>query len=233
MLESGFREAAAEVVPIQPDLECTSTYVSSDANWSDSDDEEEDANIHPVHSLTHPGHKFHSVKIVDFSPTTFQAALVWIVTRHVKFASLSEVQVGPQSVRADLGTSRNLKTREATPAPPKQPSADIPPVSCKSLYRLADVLDLPVLKQLELENFKSQLTASNIAVQLYSSTSIAHDEIRAACLEFATEHWDEVSKTEGLASVKARVVSEEISGSEAVTFQLMEAFAAKAAPAKG
>lgn len=52
------------------------------------------------------------------------------------------------------------------------------PVSAKSVYRLADKLDLPALKMRAFQHICSQLTSLNIPAEVFSRFSSTFDDVR-------------------------------------------------------
>ncbi|GAA5850704.1 hypothetical protein JCM8547_009063 [Rhodosporidiobolus lusitaniae] len=80
-----------------------------------------------------------------------------------------------------------------------------PPVSPKSVYRLAHLLELPALSALALANLKSQLGSVNAAAELYSDMAMAYDAGKALAMDKVVEGWKEVKESEALRKVeKAR-----------------------------
>ncbi|GAA5918934.1 hypothetical protein JCM1841_006691 [Sporobolomyces salmonicolor] len=72
-----------------------------------------------------------------------------------------------------------------------------PPVSPKSVYRLAHFLQDADLVQLALDNFKSQLGPANVAYELYSGVACSYEAIRDVVLEIVVDNWKEVSQAQG------------------------------------
>ncbi|KAI0341443.1 hypothetical protein BDW22DRAFT_1485432 [Trametopsis cervina] len=72
------------------------------------------------------------------------------------------------------------------------------PCSPKSIYRLADMYNLPKLKAEALENIKSQLTPKNIVQELRSSLTFHYDEIQRMEVIFACEGAQRTAVLEGL-----------------------------------
>lgn len=104
-----------------------------------------------------------------------------------------------------------------------------PPVSPKSVFRLAHLLDLPALQALALAAFRARLTVGNVAAQLFSSTADLHDDVRAAAAEFAAAHWSRVQGTDEMRRVMAKVAAREVDQSGVAMQALAKAALAQAA----
>ncbi|GAA5856714.1 hypothetical protein JCM8547_008804 [Rhodosporidiobolus lusitaniae] len=78
------------------------------------------------------------------------------------------------------------------------------PVSPKSVYRLAHLLDLPALLSLALVTFRSQLTVSNAAIELFSETAACYDEIGTAVLDSVWVNLAAVKASAGWEEARSR-----------------------------
>ncbi|KAF8906627.1 hypothetical protein CPB85DRAFT_1313460, partial [Mucidula mucida] len=63
--------------------------------------------------------------------------------------------------------------------------------SPKSMYRLADMIDLPALKKTCLQAIRSGLTTDNIYTELCSKFTSLYPEVLEAELGFTVDHWAE------------------------------------------
>ena len=90
------------------------------------------------------------------------------------------------------------------------------PTSPKSIYRLADFLSLPTLARLALDNYRSQLTVKNVALELFGDVAACYDEIAHVALTFAAANWNSIKKQEGM-----RVVERAVEGGELPGFAIM------------
>ncbi|GAA5863334.1 hypothetical protein JCM1840_007491 [Sporobolomyces johnsonii] len=150
------------------------------------------------------GAPFKTVTIVDTAYTTYFAVLVWISTGYIRFAPLRS------KFRSDGRGVKQARAAELDKMISQSDSELPPPASPKSVYRLAHLLELPDLLQLALDDFKSQLSSTNIAYELYSDVSCCYEAIRDIALEFAAENWKEVSEAEGTREMERRACAGEL-----------------------
>ncbi|GAA5866307.1 hypothetical protein JCM1840_004079 [Sporobolomyces johnsonii] len=156
------------------------------------------------------GVPFKTVTIVDTAYTTYLAVLVWIATGYIRFAPLrSKFRSGNSGDKGDK-SDKQARAGEVNKTFSRGDSQLPPPVSPKSVYRLAHLLEIPDLLQLALDNFKSQLSPANVAYELYSDVSCSYEAIRDAGLDFAVANWKEVSKAEGTREMEQRAYAEEL-----------------------
>lgn len=158
---------------------------SQERLFEDSDDETDEicGDICRARSgnSTNPASPYKKVVVRQTAYTTYAATLVWVGCRRIEFAPLKS-RAGPK--RKD-----QLKTQfEANPALPA-------PASPKSVYRLAQILELADLKQPALENFAAQLTPENAANELFSEVISAFPELRESALHCVSKNWAGVKKT--------------------------------------
>ncbi|KAF8875106.1 hypothetical protein CPB85DRAFT_1346067 [Mucidula mucida] len=99
---------------------------------------------------------------------TFKGLLGYLYTEEITLAPLKSTQI----TRKGKGTASDLS-------------------SPKSMYRLADMIDLPTLKKTCLEAIRSGLTTDNIYTELCSKFTSFHPEVLEAELGFAVDHWAE------------------------------------------
>ncbi|GAA5905973.1 hypothetical protein JCM5296_001305 [Sporobolomyces johnsonii] len=153
------------------------------------------------------GVPFKTVTIVDTAYTTYSAVLVWIATGYIRFAPLrSKFKSGDKGDKSD----KQARAAEVNKIFSRRDSQLPPPVSPKSVYRLAHLLEIPDLLQLALDNFKSQLSPANVAYELYSDVSCSYEAIRDVALDFTVANWKEVSKAEGTREMEQRAYAEEL-----------------------
>lgn len=140
--------------------------------------------------------EFHTVKVSDTSRRTYACLLVWLGTGHISFAPLLSSFRDTYPSRKAAKPSRSLKIREMSAF--DTPDSQLPaPASPKSIYRLAHLLSLAELSALALANFRSQLTPTNVAHELFSDVSGAYPDMQKAALDYAAGHWSEVKESEG------------------------------------
>lgn len=134
-------------------------------------------------TLPHLPHK--QVVITDAAFTTYQAILVWMSSRYIRFAPLRSSNTGNAG---EVSKSRLQDVIKMVETDPKTAL----PASPKSVYRLAHLLELNDLQEIALNNFRSQLTAHNAATELFSDVASAYPALRDIVLNFALENWNDV-----------------------------------------
>ncbi|KZT09315.1 uncharacterized protein LAESUDRAFT_723049 [Laetiporus sulphureus 93-53] len=75
------------------------------------------------------------------------------------------------------------------------------PCSAKSVYRLADRLDLQELKQRARDYIVKSLTVDNVAYEVFSTFSAAFEEIRKVEVRFFLDHWKEIRESDSMRNV--------------------------------
>lgn len=147
-------------------------------------------------------HQFREIVIKSASYTTYYALLSWIESGQISYRPLRSsatpvVPIQPPS--------------SSTPTAPIQllSTSSHPSASTKSIYRLADFLEIDTLKAHALEALKSSLTVDNIAVELFGDVSIKYQEVQKMELEFALNNWEKVKDTEGMKEIKAKLENDE------------------------
>jgi len=66
------------------------------------------------------------------------------------------------------------------------------PVSCKSMFRLAEKLGIPGLEYLALQHLKSQLSTANIWTELLCHFTSRFGKVKQLEMDFLIENWDTV-----------------------------------------
>ncbi|KAF9645618.1 hypothetical protein BDM02DRAFT_3271586 [Thelephora ganbajun] len=102
------------------------------------------------------------IKVHDVAFITFQALLVYLYTSHINFAP--------------YGSEENRKSRSSEIVSLSEGS--IPRPSPKSIYRLADKYDLPLLKRLALDNIRDGLKQCDTVEEVFSRFSSKYEDIR-------------------------------------------------------
>ncbi len=217
MLDSSFVEAQCHPATYTGPL--AEACTGDDPSWSDSDAESDPAVTDTPAKINRP---IHSVTITEFCFPTYHAILVWILTKHITFSPFEPALEADDASDASEPNAP-VVLRPARSAPP--------PVSPKSVYRLAHLVNLPKLAGEALRAFKENLTVDNVAKQLFSSTADLYDDIRAAAADFAVERWKEVEKTAAMREVLAKVDAREADQGGVVMRALAKASLAKASKA--
>lgn len=146
-----------------------------------------------------PSSLFKVVTIDEAAYTTYLAVLCWLQTGRIVFAPL---------LSSFKHFSRNRNSLDArwerlTALIAHQPSLLPLPVSLKSVYRLADLLELPDVQQLALLNFRSQLTVENAPLELFTDLASCYEEVRELVLGYVLENKAEVFKSEAMKQMMA------------------------------
>ncbi|KAI5480475.1 BTB/POZ-like domain containing protein [Pseudohyphozyma bogoriensis] len=226
LLSSSFREAQKRAGPTK------SSTNSSKGDFDDSDDDDErEAQTVRSHSLSNLKEeatsdegsgcsaKFHTIDVTSGSYNTYRAVLNWIYTGHIDFAPLSSTFTYPSSPSSPPSSASSASSSLSPPQPQPQPQIHtrsshlftfrtqnplLPlPVSPKSVFRLSHFLEMPELRRIALAAYKGQLTASNVAFELFDGAAASYEEIKEACLDVAMDHWDEVRASKAFKTVQA------------------------------
>ncbi|GAA5988552.1 hypothetical protein JCM11641_004601 [Rhodosporidiobolus odoratus] len=109
-------------------------------------------------------------------------------------SNFPETFASSSPVHSKAAPSSGSKPTSAPALPPTSKGSSPPtlPISPESTYRLAHLLQLRGLQKRSLEAVRSSLTVSPAAVELFSSTSVAYDDLREIVLGFVKKHWKEV-----------------------------------------
>ncbi|KAJ1033906.1 hypothetical protein NDA16_000114 [Ustilago loliicola] len=78
------------------------------------------------------------------------------------------------------------------------------PCSAKSMYRLADKLQIPELKTRAQEELANNLTVDNIVWEVFSGFNAQFPAIRKMETDFLLKHWGEVKRTDVMKSIFSR-----------------------------
>ncbi|ODO03145.1 hypothetical protein I350_05990 [Cryptococcus amylolentus CBS 6273] len=165
------------------------------------------------------GPKKTKVIIRDAAWTTWWALLYWIYTDIIYFAPLTSTF--ENSHKSCTPTSATTTTDEPTNRlewlrrwmadhdidPPPSPSSTFGepsyelhvgprPVSAKSIYRLADKLDILPLKLRAYHHICSQLTANNVPAEVFSRFSATFEDVRKVQVECFLANWGEIKKSD-------------------------------------
>ncbi|GAA5898635.1 hypothetical protein JCM8208_004719 [Rhodotorula glutinis] len=219
IFESGFDEASTKTSELShlPSVEASYAFVESDAETDEVDLKSSKTCKAKVVA------PYKRIVVTETAYSTYFAVLVWMQSRHIEFAPLAS------SFRSASSSS------EAGDAPVEVPSRKSkvqvlmvsqnpvlpPPVSPKSVYRLADYLSLDDLKSLALANLVSQLTPTNVAYELYSDMATYYLPVRDAVLAYAVDHWSEVKDAPATVEMEERGAAGELGPAAAGTGMLL------------
>ncbi|GAA6033604.1 hypothetical protein NBRC10512_005502 [Rhodotorula toruloides] len=228
LLSSDFTENV-RVSHKRPRTRASGVATTADADhkdFADSDDETDELFLtqNPPSLHVHEGEcglEYKQIVITKTAFTTYRAVLAFLRTGYIAFAPLT-------SACQPLNPSSNL-TRAArlSELAQKEP---IFPVSPKSAFRLAHLLDLDRLQELCLANLRQSLTTDTVAHELFHEASVCFDAWRDAIVGFVVENWDAVMATKCWKDAYARLERDEIPGATPILLKLMEK---KPAGAKG
>ncbi|GAA5874006.1 hypothetical protein JCM8547_001599 [Rhodosporidiobolus lusitaniae] len=130
--------------------------------------------------------------------STYLAVVCWLQSERITFSTLSSSSASTENARL-------------APADRPAPLSPLKLVSPKSVYPFSHLLELPALSSLALANFRSQLTISNAAAELFSETSAYSDEIGSAVLEFVLARRTAVRQSSGFKAAQERAEKGEAS----------------------
>jgi hypothetical protein len=157
------------------------------------------------------GIPYRQVTVTQTAFSTYHAILVYLETSFLTFSPLSSsFPTSSHPTRRDF----LLSSSTASPSLPL-------PVSPKSVYRLADFLDLPELKNLAFISYKSSLTPAGVAKELFSDFTQCYKEPREVVLKMVKEQWEEVKETKEWKELVKRIEEDEVNGVGPVLLALM------------
>ncbi|BGP67608.1 hypothetical protein NBRC10513v2_000928 [Rhodotorula toruloides] len=169
----------------------------------DSDDETDHLLNKPTSTSEAPSVPCKTITITDTAYSTYFAVLVWLVTGKITFAPSRSSRSRPPPRSAFARSSSASARRDTLQALILSETALVPsPVSAKSVYRLAHLLELDSLASLALSEIRSQLTIENVAYTLYSDIASAYPEVQSAALDFAVEKWEKVVEAEAMSEME-------------------------------
>lgn len=138
---------------------------------------------------------YKKVVINDAAFTTYQATLVWMSSRYIRFAPLRSRMDNNGSDETESRLQDIIKMVEASPETSM-------PASPKSVYRLAHLLELKDLQEVALANLSSQLTSRNAAIELFGDVASAYPALRDVVLNFVVKNWPGVLASEAWKRIK-------------------------------
>ncbi|KAG6841703.1 hypothetical protein C0991_007975 [Blastosporella zonata] len=162
-----------------------------------------------------------SVVVKDVAYTTYKALLYYLYTDTVVFAPLSSsflsktqpiVDSTPQKARSPSPSEESSTQKNSSEETPisrrqwiqewKEDHLDRPsPCSAKAMYRLADRLDLPILKARASQHIVKSLTVDNIAYEIFTPFAAAFNDIRKVQVDFFLAHWKDIRASDSMRCV--------------------------------
>ncbi|KAK4334778.1 Proteophosphoglycan ppg4 [Rhodotorula toruloides] len=195
-------------------------------DFDDSDEEADELyfEAHPPsqHERDELQQPYKEIKITKTAFTTYRAVLAYLRTGFIAFAPLSS------TFPADADAAKPTRASRIEAAVSSDPSLPYP-VSPKSTFRLAHLLELDELQHFCLANFSKQLTVDCAPYELFSDTSICYDAWRKVVLDFIVDNWDAVTSSASWKTETAKVRRDEIQGAAPIMLELLELKAAKPA----
>ncbi|KAH9480518.1 hypothetical protein JR316_0007118 [Psilocybe cubensis] len=164
-----------------------------------------------------------TIVVRDAAYNTYRAMLYYIYTNNIVFAPLSssflampqdgtlppsesipstpsegcQVPGAKRISSRDQSSSRAEWIKEWMAANPGRPA----PCSAKSMYRIADRLDMSDLKERAAQHILKSLTVDNIGYEVFSPFAAAFEAIRKVEVEFFLSHWHEIRASETMKNV--------------------------------
>ncbi|GJN91204.1 hypothetical protein Rhopal_004222-T1 [Rhodotorula paludigena] len=190
---------------------------------ADSDDETDelvlDTPARPLVDLEQlPELTYRQITVVSSAYTTYRAVIRWLETGYIAFLPLASTckprDPSAQRTRRDEVEATLKSDPEETPALP---------VSLKSTYRLAHLLQLDRLEQICLAQLPLSLTHHGAAPELFDNASVLYDEWRKVVIDYVVENWNEVTSTTTWVELDERIERDEVPGAAPILRKLMKA----------
>ncbi|KWU41835.1 hypothetical protein RHOSPDRAFT_36603 [Rhodotorula sp. JG-1b] len=143
---------------------------------------------------------YQQIEVRETAYSTMCAVLLYLQTGHIKFAPIRSSHALPPD---ELATQRLVSLATSVGEHPTLP----PPVSPKSVYRLAHLIERDELQKMAPDSLASSLTISGAAAELFSPVSVAYEKSRKIVFDFVVKNWKEVKATEAWRTVRAKVTS--------------------------
>ncbi|TFK45535.1 hypothetical protein OE88DRAFT_1669129 [Heliocybe sulcata] len=129
-----------------------------------------------------------TVVVKDAALRTFTSLIHYLYTGNINFAPLSSQREEPKNG----GPESDLKVHA-------------PSCSPKSMYRLADKLDLQPLKNMAFEALRSSLSKKNIVEETFSKFTWLHEEVRDMEIQALCKLWKSEDGEDVMKKVQARM----------------------------
>lgn len=171
--------------------------------------------------------EYQQIDVRETAYSTMSAVLLYLMTGHIEFAPLNSLLVARD--QDEGGARRTLLDKHASEHPTLPP-----PVSPKSVYRLAHLLQREELQRLALDALSTSLTDEGAACELFGLVSIACADVRQTILDYVIENWAHVQATESWKEWRAKVAADEVRGGAQILGDLLGAlYEGKAKPPVG
>lgn len=163
----------------------------------------------------HPTFPYYRIQITDNACTTYKAVLTYLQFNHIRFAPLtSSFEPLPEDMRhlARLDYLSKHKLDDSLLPYPASP---------KSVYRLAQSLDLPSLSALALSNYSSQLSPSIVASEIKDPIIEEHEEICQVLVNYLAKDWNEIVGIESFEELLEKVKTGQVTLSGSLLAKLL------------
>ncbi|KAL8277951.1 hypothetical protein RQP46_009583 [Phenoliferia psychrophenolica] len=153
-----------------------------------------------------PKRPMFEVVVTDAAYTSFRALIYYLYTDSITFSPLASNYHSARELALQQDTPFPFPTRRsyllatAPPAPQTDP-ANPGPCSAKAIYRLADKIGLPELKERAYDHIVKSLTVQNIPYEVFGSFSLRFEEIKRVEIAFLLDRWNEVRESSSLKKV--------------------------------
>ncbi|SCZ96104.1 BZ3500_MvSof-1268-A1-R1_Chr8-1g10007 [Microbotryum saponariae] len=173
------------------------------------------------------------VVVTDAAYHSYRALLHYLYTDSITFAPLASTYHVARDAALAFDTPFPFSSRRAyllanTPWPQSKGGAG--PCSAKAMYRLADKLGLPELKERAYEHIVKSLTAQNIPYEVFGSFAARFDEIKRVEIAFLLERWNDIKASHGLRKVFAFIRGNRFPGFEEVWLRIIDHLEVKMTP---
>ncbi|SCV67208.1 BQ2448_5854 [Microbotryum intermedium] len=173
------------------------------------------------------------VVVTDAAYHSYRALLHYLYTDSITFAPLASTYHVARDAALASDTPFPFTSRRAyllanTPWPKSKGGAG--PCSAKAMYRLADKLGLPELKERAYDHIVKSLTAQNIPYEVFGSFAARFDEIKRVEIAFLLERWNEIKASHGLRKVFAFIRGNRFPGFEEVWLRIIDHLEVKMTP---
>ncbi|TNY21051.1 hypothetical protein DMC30DRAFT_224128 [Rhodotorula diobovata] len=188
---------------------------SSAKSFEDSDDETDKLVVGTSDdALDDIDFSYKQVVVTQAAYSTYRAVLLWMQTGFIAFAPLSSsFDSAPEPLKRRTETLEAMHKED-----PRLPY----PVSPKSVYRLAHVLELQELESLAMRHFRKEaLSLETAPAELFSELARDNVEWRTMILDWIMERWDEVEGCEGWTATMQRVEKGEIDGAASLMVEVL------------
>ncbi|EJD41831.1 hypothetical protein AURDEDRAFT_186281 [Auricularia subglabra TFB-10046 SS5] len=155
-----------------------------------------------LQSRANPNKAMTSVVVRDSAYSTYRALLYYLYTDMIIFAPLSSSFTpasAPSAGAAEPTTRRQWIYTWSAQHPDLAQS--VSPCSAKSMYRLADKLNMPELKARAFDHIVGSLNVHNIVDEVFGVFAATFGEVRKVEMEFFLAHWAEIRSSDAMRGI--------------------------------